>query len=174
MPTQARLDAAFNFVNNSSVESENTNDNHTYSHTHDQGQLGQLRDNADDHFRFLLEACYPDTQGQGIPNTMRNGNIQPTVAAGNFNNSSVVTNDTHTYRVNKNSATSRSIAAMAHISMHPSFVDQRVVRQLLTVIPSFLFKLSTPTASTVYKEIDISTVREAWGIVQRLGAPNKF
>jgi hypothetical protein len=57
---------------------------------------------------------------------------------------------------------------------YPSLVNQSVVRQSLTVIPSFLFKLSTPTASTVYKEIDISTVREAWGIVQRLGAPNEF
>jgi hypothetical protein len=111
-----------------------------------------------------------DTQGEGMPNTTRNGNVQPTVAAGHFNNSSVVTNDTRTYRVNDNSATRRSNVAMAHISMHPSFVDQPV-RQPLTVIPSFLFKLSTPTASTVYKEIDISTVQEAWGIVKRLGAP---
>jgi hypothetical protein len=63
VPTQAGLDVTSNFVNNSSVESENTNDNHAYSHVHNQGQLGEMRDNADDNFRFLLEACYPDTQG---------------------------------------------------------------------------------------------------------------
>jgi hypothetical protein len=61
VPTQAGLDANSNFVNNSSVESENTNDNHTYSHTLDQGELGQIRDNAKDDFRFLLETCYPES-----------------------------------------------------------------------------------------------------------------
>jgi hypothetical protein len=41
-------------------------------------------------------------------------------------------------------------------------------------LPSFLFKLSKPTRTSRYKPLDMLTVREAWGIVQRLGEPGEF
>jgi hypothetical protein len=158
-------------INHSRVESEQVNDINPYNDTApSQVQLGQIRDTNDDDFRCLLESFYPDMQGQGLAPPTRNCNIPQTVTTGHFNNSTVVSNDTSVSQTYTNTATSRPTPAMA--LTHNSLVNQPVARQPLTAIPSFLFMLSTPLASTVYNELDISTVREAWGIVQHLGAPS--
>jgi hypothetical protein len=63
-----------------------------------------------------------------------------------------------------------SPAEMSTSNQVPSSLRQRTWID----IPSFLFKPSKPTRTSRYKALTILTVRETWGIVQRLGAPGEF
>lgn len=56
----------------------------------------------------------------------------------------------------------------------PTGLNQQIVAQEITVLPSFLFKLSKATARTRYAPLDLKSVREAWTIIQHLGKPGEF
>jgi hypothetical protein len=63
----------------------------------------------------------------------------------------------------ENKALSRiDFEVMQARNYHPTVLNQQVLGQPLTIIQSFLFKLSSkPTNTTKYEELDISTVHKA-------------
>jgi hypothetical protein len=83
-----------------------------------------------------------------------------------------VTNETERGQINGIEEANR--AQMVNPVANPPGLNQQVVAQDITVLPSYMFKLSKARAGTTYLPLDLKTVCEAWTIMQQLGKPGEF
>lgn len=146
------------------------NDAGTYDTTYPAVSHEQFIRTNTSEFDNLLAVLDADTRGRSLPppTVARTSDADRTTSPRYFGTTSVVTNETSRTNMNQEQPTN-------HHSTQPSDHPTTSLRQQAWIeLPSFLFKLSKPTRNSRYKPLDMLTVREAWGIVQRLGEPGEF
>ena len=145
------------------------NDDCTYDSTYPSVPHDQFIRTSTSEFENLLAVLDADTSGRSLPPppAARTGNKDRTTSPRYLGTTSVVTSETSRTDMNQEQQTNQNTPPSDHL---PTSLRQQAWIEL----PSFLFKLSKPTRTSRYKPLDMLTVREAWGIVQRLGEPGEF